>query len=108
MSCQNVLEKYCEISATQTRRGIFWKKNKISAYRRLQLRLSTHKCENKSVRDMVKLYSLHVCTLLSGGGAKVYPRLETEEGRTTTFSGDNSLYCAVPILFPGDASHDRR
>ena len=37
MSCQNVLEKCRDISATQTRRGIFWQKNEISTYRRFQL-----------------------------------------------------------------------
>ena len=38
MSCQNVLEKCRDISATQTRRDIFWQKNVISTYRRFQLR----------------------------------------------------------------------
>ena len=40
MSCQNVLEKCRDISATQTRRDIFWQKNEISTYRRFQLRLN--------------------------------------------------------------------
>ena len=43
MSCQNVLEKCRDISATKTRRDIFWRKNEISTYRRFQLSARTHK-----------------------------------------------------------------
>ena len=39
MSCQNVLEKCRDISATQTRHDIFWQKTEISTYRCFQLSL---------------------------------------------------------------------